>query len=69
MTGMIDDVATGRNLALLQEGRRLVRAQLLRVDGYRPEARFNAPHGDRRMLFHGPLGERVPWYVLPDEVH
>src|SRR6266511_3439863 len=25
--------------------------------GYRPEARFNALHGDRRMLFHGPLGQ------------
>jgi hypothetical protein len=103
MTGMIDEAAAGRNLALLQEGRRLVLAgaragltvrllggvgvlahcpgvldrgglrpiadidvvvargqgrafaQLLRADGYRPEARFNALHGDRRMLFHGPL--------------
>jgi hypothetical protein len=31
--------------------------QLLRDGGYRPEARFNALHGDRRMVFHGPLGQ------------
>jgi hypothetical protein len=25
--------------------------------GYEPEARFNAMHGDRRMIFHGPAGK------------
>ena len=97
--------ATRRNLALLEEGRRLVElgagagvtvrllggvavlahcpsalgaggireiadldvvvgagqgralARLLTNAGYRPEQRFNALHGQRRMLFHGPLGQ------------
>ena len=26
-------------------------------EGYRPEARFNALHGDRRLIFHGPQGK------------
>ncbi|HZD03089.1 MAG TPA: nucleotidyltransferase family protein [Actinomycetes bacterium] len=105
MTGMMDDTAASRNLALLREGRRLVEAgaragltvrllggvgilahcpsvlerggvraiadvdvvvgdgqgrafsRLLSDAGYQPQARFNALHGDRRMVFHGPLGQ------------
>jgi len=105
MNGRIDGAAARRNLALLQEGRRLVElgrragltlrllggvgilahcpaaldrggireiadldvvvgdrqgralGRVLEDAGYRPEARFNALHGDRRMLFHGPLGQ------------
>src|SRR5574341_88307 len=37
------------------QGRAL--ARLLTNAGYRPEQRFNALHGQRRMLFHGPLGQ------------
>ncbi len=29
----------------------------LATAGYEPEARFNALHGDRRMIFHGPAGK------------
>jgi hypothetical protein len=29
----------------------------LAAEGYEPEARFNALHGDRRMIFQGPLGK------------
>ncbi|MGH3042628.1 MAG: hypothetical protein ACRDNG_12985 [Gaiellaceae bacterium] len=32
-------------------------AALLRGQGYVPETRFNALHGERRMIFHGPLGK------------
>jgi hypothetical protein len=38
-----------------RQGRALGR--VLADAGYRPETRFNALHGDRRMLFHGPLGQ------------
>ena len=36
------------------DARRL--AETLRARGYEAEARFNALHGNRRMLFHGPHG-------------
>jgi hypothetical protein len=32
-------------------------AAALAETGYEPEARFNAMHGDRRMIFHGPAGK------------
>ena len=37
-----------------RQGRMLSR--FLEDGGYEPERRFNALHGNRRMLFHGPLG-------------
>ncbi len=105
LTRTIDDAVARRNLALLEEGLRLVRlgetagltvrllggvavlahcpsirdlggireiadldvvvgarqgralARMLKGAGYEPEVRFNALHGHRRMLFHGPLGQ------------
>jgi len=44
------DAATRR-----QDGRRL--AATLAAAGYEPEPRFNALHGDRRLIFHGPQGK------------
>lgn len=40
-------------------GRRDVKrvTQVLQDRGYEPEARFNALHGDRRLIFHGPAGK------------
>ena len=32
-------------------------AALSRARGYEPETRFNALHGDRRLIFHGPAGK------------
>jgi hypothetical protein len=32
-------------------------AEALATGGYEPEARFNALHGNRRMIFHGPAGK------------
>jgi hypothetical protein len=32
-------------------------AAALATAGYAPQARFNALHGDRRMIFHGPVGK------------
>jgi hypothetical protein len=32
-------------------------AAALAATGYEPETRFNALHGDRRMIFHGPAGK------------
>jgi hypothetical protein len=32
-------------------------AVALSANGYEPEARFNAMHGNRRMIFHGPAGK------------
>lgn len=32
-------------------------ATFLPALGYRPEERFNAMHGDRRLIFHGPAGK------------
>jgi len=105
VTRTIDDAVARRNLALLDEGLRLVGlgetagltvrllggvailahcpsirelggireiadldvvvgsgqgralARLLKGAGYEPATRFNALHGHRRMLFHGPLGQ------------
>ena len=37
------------------DARRL--ADTLRRRGYEPEARFNALHGNRRLIFHGPVGK------------
>jgi hypothetical protein len=37
------------------DARRLATA--LAVEGYEPEPRFNALHGDRRLIFHGPHGK------------
>jgi hypothetical protein len=42
-------------LAPRAQSRRLAAA--LADAGYEPEARFNAMHGDRRMIFHGPAGK------------
>ena len=44
------DAATRRS-----DARRL--AQVLTAAGYEPEPRFNALHGDRRLIFHGPHGK------------
>jgi hypothetical protein len=44
------DAATRR-----QDARRL--AATLAAAGYEPEPRFNALHGDRRLIFHGPQGK------------
>jgi len=32
-------------------------AQMLQQRGYQPESRFNALHGDRRLIFHGSAGK------------
>jgi hypothetical protein len=47
--GDLDTITTGG------DARRLSAA--LAEHGYAPEERFNALHGDRRLIFHGPIGK------------
>ncbi len=47
--GDLDAVTSRAHVKLL--------TQILKERGYEPEARFNALHGDKRLIFHGPKGK------------
>jgi hypothetical protein len=47
--GDVDGITTAKHAVGVKEG--------LKDKGYAPDVRFNALHGDRRQIFHGPSGK------------